>query len=98
MGLFRRNRWFALAGGFTLAFAMVSLTMRPGLALTAISDVDYVFLTVALSVAVLVNAWTERGANRRFWALMGLGCWLWVCNPIAWAYYEVVLHKAVPDP
>jgi signal transduction histidine kinase len=98
MGLFRRNRWFALAGGFTLAFAMVSVTMPPGPALTAISDVDYVFLTLALSVAVLVNAWSEQGANRRFWTLMGLGCGLWVCNPIAWAYYEVVLHKAVPDP
>ncbi|MGO8794231.1 MAG: sensor histidine kinase [Candidatus Sulfotelmatobacter sp.] len=98
MGLFRRNRWFALAGGFTLAFAIVSLTVRPGAALTAVSDLSYLFLTVALSVAVLANAWSERGANRLFWTLMSLGCGLWMCNPIAWAYYEVVLGKSVPDP
>lgn len=98
MGRFGRNRWFALAGGFTLAFAVVSLTMRPGPLLTSISDLSYLLFTVALGGAVLAKAWSERGANRWFWALMGLGCVLWVCNPIAWTYYEVGLHKSPPDP
>lgn len=98
MGLIRSHRWFVLAGVFTLAFAAVSLAMPAGTGLTAVSDISYLVLTVALSAAVLVNAWLEQGANRRFWMLMGLGCGLWVCNPMAWGYYEVVLHKSVPDP
>ncbi len=98
MGLFGRNRWFVLAGGITLAFAVVSLTLRPGPLLTAISDILYLLVTLALVAAFCTKAWTERGASRRFWALMGVGAVLWACNPSAWAYYEVVLHKTVPDP
>ena len=44
MSLFRRYRWFALAGGITLAFAVVSLTVPRGPALTAISDIGYLLL------------------------------------------------------
>ncbi len=86
------------AGGFTLAFAIVSLTLPPGQFLTTISDIAYLFLTASLCVATLVTAWSEQGVKRLFWAVMGLGCALWVCNPIAWTYYEVILRKTVPDP
>jgi signal transduction histidine kinase len=98
MGLFGRNRWFALAGGITLAFAVVSVTVPPGAVLTAISDVGYLLLTLAIGVAMLADAWGTRGANRRFWALMGSGCLLWAFNQAGWAYCEVVRHTAVPDP
>jgi signal transduction histidine kinase len=98
MSLFGRNRWFALAGGITLAFAVVSITVPPGAVLTAISDIGYLLLTLAIGVAMLANARGTRGANRRFWALMGSGCLLWAFNQAGWAYCEVVRHTAVPDP
>ena len=44
MSLFARYRWFALAGAVTLAFAVVSLAIRPGPALTAIVDFGYLFI------------------------------------------------------
>src|SRR5258706_15754324 len=47
---------------------------------------------------MLANAWWGRGPNRRFWALMGSGCLLWVCNQVAWVYFEVVRHTTFPDP
>ena len=47
---------------------------------------------------MLANAWSERGANRRFWALMGAGCVLWAANQAAWVYCEVVLRTQLPDP
>ncbi len=98
MSLFARNRWFVLAGGITLAFAVVSLTVPRGPVLTGISDIGYLLLSLVAGVAMLANAWSERGANRRFWALMGSGCLLWVCNQVAWVYFEVVRHTTFPDP
>jgi signal transduction histidine kinase len=98
MSLFGRNRWFVLAGVTTLAFAVVSLALPRGPALTGIVDIGYFLLTLAVGVPMLANAWSERGANRRFWALMGSGCLLWACNQGAWVYFEVLRHVTFPDP
>src|ERR1700683_2020652 len=98
MSLFGRNRWFALAGGMTLAFAAVSLTVPRGPALTAISDVVYLLLMLAVSVAMLANAWSAQGVKRHFWALMASGCILWACHQAGWVYYELVRRSTVPNP
>jgi signal transduction histidine kinase len=96
MSLFGRRRWFVLAGGITLAFAVVSLTVPRGPVLTAIADVGYFLVTLAVGVAMLANAWSTRGVNRRFWTLMGSGCILWAADLAAWTYYEVVRQTNVP--
>jgi signal transduction histidine kinase len=98
MSAFQRYRWFVLAGGITLAFAAVSATVPRGFALTAIFDVGYSLLTLAAAAAMLTMAWSERGANRRFWALLGLGCVLWSVNQGAWIYFEVLHRTSFPDP
>jgi signal transduction histidine kinase len=95
---FRRYRWFALAGGLTLAFAVVSVTVPRGPVLTAISDIGYLLLLLTLGAAVLANAWSSRGTDRHFWALMGSGIILWVFHQSGWVYCEVVRHIPVPDP
>src|ERR1700674_1061631 len=98
MGLFGRHRWFVLAGGFTLAFAVVSLTAPRGPVLNAISNISYLLLIVAIAAATLANAWAAQGANRRFWALLGSGCVLWASHQAAYSYYEVVRQATLPDP
>jgi len=85
-----------LAGGITLAFAVVSLTVPRGPVLTAIADVGYFLVTLAVGVAMLANAWSTRGVNRRFWTLLGSGCILWAADLAAWTYYEVVRQTNVP--
>jgi signal transduction histidine kinase len=87
-----------LAGAITLAFAVVSLALHRGPALTAISDVGYFLLTLTAGIAMLANAGSEKGVNQRFWALMGSGCILWACDLAAWTYYEVLHHANVPSP
>jgi signal transduction histidine kinase len=96
MSPFQRYRWFVLAGGITLAFALVSLTFSRGPALADIFDVGYFLLTLAAAAAMLANAWMEHGVNRRFWLLMGAGCFLWACDSGAWNYCEVLRHVPVP--
>jgi hypothetical protein len=98
MNRFKRYRWFALAGGLTLAFAVVSVTVPRGPVLTAISDLGYLLLLLTLGTAVLANAWSSRGTDRHFWALMGSGIILWVFHQSGWVYCEVVRHIPVPDP
>lgn len=96
MNLFQRHRWFALAGAVTLAFALVSLTFPRGFALVAFFDLGYFLVTLAVALAMLANAWAEHGVNRRFWLLMGSGCFLWACDSAAWTYYEVLRRAPVP--
>jgi signal transduction histidine kinase len=96
MSLFRRFRWFALAGGITLAFAAVSLALPRGPLLTAVSDVTYFLLILAASVAMLRNGWSEQGVNRRFWLFMGAGCLIWASDLAAWNYFEVLRRTLVP--
>src|SRR5579863_898568 len=98
MSMFRRHRWFALAAGITLAFALVSLLVPRGPALTAISDVTYFLLTLGAGIAMLANAWSGQGVNQRFWALVGSGCILWACDLAGWTYYEVLTRTALPSP
>ena len=98
MGLFTRHRWFVLAGGFTLAFAVVSLAVRRGPVLNAISNVSYLLLIVVIAAGMLANARATQGANRRFWALMGSGCVLWASHQFAYSYYEVLRQATLPDP
>jgi signal transduction histidine kinase len=96
MSLFGRHRWFAMAGGVTLASAVVSLAVPRGPALTAIFDVGYFLVTLAVGISMLANAWSTRGVNQRFWMLMGSGCILWAVDLAAWTYYEVMRHTDVP--
>lgn len=98
MFLFRRNRWFAVAAGITLAFAAASLSLPRGRPLTAISDVGYFLLSLVVTAAMLANAWNERGLNRKFWALMAVGTLLWTYNQFEWVYFEVFRRSSVPDP
>jgi signal transduction histidine kinase len=98
MSLFHRYRSFALAGGITLAFAVVSFTLHRGAAATATFDLGYLVLTLTVGIAMLANAWAEHGVNRRFWLLMGSGCLLWACDSAEWNYYEIVRHLSVPTP
>ncbi len=53
---------------------------------------------LAVSVAMLANAWSAEGVKRRFWALMGSGCILWACHQAGWVYCEVVRRTTVPNP
>jgi signal transduction histidine kinase len=80
-----------------LAVAAVSLVAPRGPRLTAFGDILALALMVATSAAVLRNAFTQ-GRLRVFWLLLGFGCVQWTINTFLWFYYEVILHRAIPEP
>lgn len=98
MGLLQRHRWFVAAAGFTLVFAVVSLCSHNGPKLTAFADLAGLGLMLAVVGIAAMRAWSRPGQERSFWALMTLGFLLWAINWVAWAVYQIGLHREVPDP
>ncbi len=44
-----------------------------------------------------MNAGTPHWRRNAFWMLVALSCTLWMVGQFEWTYYEVYLHKPVPD-
>ena len=98
MSLFQRHRWFVAAAGITLAYAAVSVSVHKGFGLAAFADIAGLCLMLAAVVITLANTLTRPEQERSFWALLTLGFSLWACNQAAWIYYDVALHRQMPDP
>ena len=98
MSLLQRYRWFAAAAGITLAFAGVSAIAHRSHGLSAFADVVGLALMLAATGITLASALTRPEPERSFWALMTLGFSLWASNWVAWVYFEIGLHREIPDP
>jgi signal transduction histidine kinase len=94
----RRPWWTACIIGFVLIYAVVSLSIPSGFALTAFGDLSQFFVLCAASVVMLRNAASSRGQSRLFWGLFAAGCILWAADLALWTFYEVLLHRTIPDP
>src|SRR5437667_1064744 len=71
----KRQRWWALCIGSTvLAYAAVSLTLRPGFTLTAVADVTQLVLFILTSVLLVLNAARGHGTAGLSSSLRASGC------------------------
>jgi diguanylate cyclase (GGDEF)-like protein len=66
--------------------------------LTAFGDISQCFLLLFVLLALFGNVRAAEARSRLFWALMTLGCGIWLCVQILWTYVEVVLRTDVPNP
>jgi signal transduction histidine kinase len=98
MSVFQRYRWFAAAAAITLGYAAVSLLAHPSAGLTAFADLAGLCLMLAACGIMLGNMMIRPRGERSFWVLMAAGFLLWGCNQAAWAYFEIVKHRRIPDP
>ena len=79
--------------------AIFSLTVPHSYPLTAFGDVvQCLLLLFALFVMVGNIREATESRSRLFWALMGLGCGIWLCVQILWTYFEVFLRTDTPNP
>jgi signal transduction histidine kinase len=96
MSRIRNLRVLGIAAAI-VAVAALQLFARRGQALTNFGDLLALGLLMATCVVMLRNAYLHE-RSRAFWALLSLGCLLWTINTASWAYYEVILHKEIPEP
>ena len=45
-----------------------------------------------------MNAGTPHWRRNVFWMLLAMSCTLWMTGQFEWTYYEVYLHKSLPNP
>jgi signal transduction histidine kinase len=76
---------------------LISLALRPSLVRAGVSDVYLLSLVVATTAAFFWTA-KKRPKSRLFWLLMGCGMSFWAVNQSFWVYFEVILHRDVPEP
>lgn len=94
----RSKTWIVAASALVFAQAGASLILRPSFTLIAFSDITQCILLLSGTLSFLPNALTSRGRTRLFWALMMLGMASWLAYQLLWTYFEIFLHKDVPNP
>lgn len=85
--------WVAVLGAYTIA----ALTMHPGQPLTTFGDVMQCVVPLLANAGLLLNAGTPHWRRNIFWMLLALGCTLWMIGQFQWTYYEVYLHRPLPE-
>ncbi|MGB8473531.1 MAG: HAMP domain-containing sensor histidine kinase [Candidatus Acidiferrum sp.] len=83
---------------FVLVYALVSLLLpRGSRALTIYGDLAQCLVPLVANAGLLLNAGTPHWRRNLFWMLIAMSCTLWMIGQFDWTYYEIYLHRPVPD-
>src|SRR5277367_2864712 len=83
---------------FLAVYAAISLSLpRGNHGLTAFGDLTQCIVPLLANAGLLLNAGTPQWRKNLFWMLLAMGCTLWMIGQFDWTYYEVYLHRAMPD-
>ncbi len=85
--------WVVILGGY----AVCSLTLKPGGSLTTTGDLVQSIVPLLANAGLLLNAGTPHWRRNIFWMFLALGCTLWMIGQFQWTYYEVYLHRPLPE-
>jgi len=96
--LIARDKCWLLAAGLVLAETVVSFVVPHSYELTAFGDLTQCLLLLCVLQSMLANVTATEQRTRLFWALMTLGCGIWLCVQFLWTYFEVGLRSDVPNP
>jgi len=95
----RRRAWLVAAWAVFLGvYAGVSFYLKPGPSLSAFGDIVQCFVPLIANAGLLINAGTPHWRRNIFWMLLALSCSMWMMGQFEWTYYEIYLHREVPDP
>src|SRR5271169_3400736 len=83
---------------FLVVYAGMSLFLPKGNhALTTFGDLSQCIVPLLANAGLLLNAGTPQWRRNLFWMLLAMGRTLWMIGQFEWTYYEVYLHRAMPD-
>lgn len=88
--------WIATGTTLTMAQVFASALLPRGLALTAVSDITFALLLIALVVAFARNAIPTGGRLRAFWVMQSVGWFMLLLDQIWWMLYDLVWQKPLP--
>jgi signal transduction histidine kinase len=95
----RRIAWLVAAWAVFLGvYAGVSFYLKPGPSLSSFGDIVQCFVPLIANAGLLINAGTPHWRRNIFWMLLALSCSMWMIGQFQWTYYEIYLHREVPDP
>ncbi len=79
-------------------YTAVSLALpRGGLSLSTFGNVVQCILPLLANAGLLLNAGTPHWRRNVFWMLLAMSCSLWMLGQFEWTYYEVYLHRPLPE-
>ena len=83
---------------FLVIYSAVSLSLKRGSEpLNTLGNLVQCVLPLLANAGLLLNAGTPKWRQNLFWMLLAAGCTLWMIGQFQWTYYEIYLHKPVPD-
>src|SRR5947207_13453367 len=95
------SRTYAWLVGVALLFlgmyAGAALVRPKGLALNTFGNIAQCLVPLLANAGLLLNAGTPHWRRNAFWMLAALSATLWMIAQFQWAYYDVYLHKQLPD-
>jgi signal transduction histidine kinase len=84
---------------FLAAYTVISLThTHDHAALSTFGNIVQCLVPLLANAGLLLNAGTPHWRRNVFWMLLAMGCTLWMIGQFEWTYYEVYLHKSLPNP
>jgi signal transduction histidine kinase len=84
---------------FLALYAVISLThAHDRAALSTFGNIVQCLVPLLANAGLLLNAGTPHWRRNVFWMLLAMGCTLWMIGQFEWTYYEVYLHKSLPNP
>ena len=89
-----------IAGAFFLflgSYAVASLALPAGQSLSTFGNIAQCLVPLLANAGLLLNAGTPHWRRNMFWMLAALSCTLWMVGQFQWTYYEVYLHRPLPD-
>jgi signal transduction histidine kinase len=89
--------WIGFSVILLSAAALAALRARPSYSLTTFGDLTQLLLVILACGIMAANAFASRGPVRVFWVLLSLAFAFWISSLSMWVYFEVGLHRSVPD-
>src|SRR6266853_1450907 len=86
--------WLAIVG----VYALVSVAQgtHPQ-AVTTFGNLVQCLVPLFANAGLLLNAGTPHWRRNIFWMLLAMSCTLWMIGQFEWTYYELYLHRPLPE-
>jgi signal transduction histidine kinase len=81
-----------------VVYSIVSLSLKSGSeSLQTFGNLVQCVVPLLANAGLLLNAGTPHWRRNLFWMLIAMSCTVWMIGQFQWTYYEIYLHKPLPD-